>query len=51
MSIALAELKEDRDYLDASGIEGYFPKSIAALEGILSEQSFPGAAPPSGGSA
>lgn len=51
VSIALAELKEDRDYLDAYGIEGYFPKSIAALEGILSEQSFPGAASPSGGSA
>ncbi|THW73646.1 hypothetical protein D6D19_05480 [Aureobasidium pullulans] len=51
VSIALAELKEDRDYLDAYGIEGYFPKSIAALEGILSEQSFPGAAPPAGGSA
>ncbi|THX73573.1 hypothetical protein D6D04_08461 [Aureobasidium pullulans] len=51
VSIALAELKEDRDYLDAYGIEGHFPKSIAALEGILSEQSFPGAASPSGGSA
>ncbi|THY07652.1 hypothetical protein D6D02_07182 [Aureobasidium pullulans] len=51
VSIALAELKEDRDYLDAYGIEGYFPKSIAALEGILSEQSSPGAASPSGGSA
>ncbi|KAL2029603.1 hypothetical protein VTO58DRAFT_108795 [Aureobasidium pullulans] len=51
VSIALAELKGDRDYLDAYGIEGYFPKSIAALKGILSEQSFPGAASPSGGSA
>ncbi|THY07999.1 hypothetical protein D6D01_09699 [Aureobasidium pullulans] len=51
VSIALAELKEDRDYLDACGIEGYFPKSIAALEGILAEQSSPEAASPSGGSA
>ncbi|THZ03888.1 hypothetical protein D6C95_03535 [Aureobasidium pullulans] len=51
VSIALAELKEDRDYLDAYGIEGYFLKSIAALEGILAEQFFPDAASPSGGSA
>lgn len=51
VSIALSELKEDRDYLDAYGIEGYFPKSIAALEGILAEQSSPEAASPSGGSA
>lgn len=36
VAVALADLKEERDYLDAYGVEQYLPKSIARLEGLVS---------------
>ncbi|CZT21942.1 uncharacterized protein RCC_07809 [Ramularia collo-cygni] len=34
VTVALADLKGERDYLDAYGVEGFFEKSIAKLEAI-----------------
>lgn len=34
VSVALADLKEERDYLDQYGVEGFFAKSIAKLEAL-----------------
>lgn len=35
MAVALADLKEERDYLDAYGVEEYLPTSIARLEELV----------------
>ena len=32
VAVALSDLKEERDYLAAYGVEGYLPRSIAKLE-------------------
>ncbi|KAL6917206.1 hypothetical protein ACHAPO_005990 [Fusarium lateritium] len=39
VTVALSDLKEERDYLDPYGITGFFPKSIAKLEMIRREMS------------
>jgi len=36
VAVALSDLKEERDYLDAYGVEKYLPKSIA-MEGTVAE--------------
>lgn len=35
VAVALSDLKEERDYLDEYGVEGYLPKSIARLEELV----------------
>lgn len=35
VGVALADLREERDYLAAYGVEQYLPKSIARLEGFV----------------
>lgn len=35
VAVALADLKEERDYLDAYGVEQYLPESIARLEELV----------------
>lgn len=39
VTVALSDLKEERDYLDEYGITGFFSKSIAKLETIRMEMS------------
>ena len=34
VSVALSDLKEERDYLDQYGVEGFFAQSIAKLEAL-----------------
>ena len=35
VSVALCDLREERDYLAQYGVEGYFPESIARLESLI----------------
>lgn len=37
--LALGDLVEERDYLAAYGVEKYFPKSIAKLEGLMAART------------
>ncbi|KAG2168261.1 hypothetical protein JADG_008000 [Aureobasidium aubasidani] len=39
VTVALQELKEERDYLAEYGVEKYFPKSIARLEELLGSET------------
>ncbi|OBS24323.1 hypothetical protein FPOA_04868 [Fusarium poae] len=39
VTVALSDLKEERDYLEEYGMTGFFPKSIAKLEMIHKEMS------------
>ncbi|THY83693.1 hypothetical protein D6C92_09558 [Aureobasidium pullulans] len=39
VTVALQDLKEERDYLTEYGVEKYFPKSIARLEELLGSET------------
>ena len=39
VTVALQDLKEERDYLAEYGVEKYFPKSIARLEELLGSET------------
>lgn len=45
VSVALADLKEERDYLHEYGVEEYLPNSIARLEELAAEVSDTGEVP------